>query len=381
MPFVRTKPSEFLVTADHGRLVSRGAAVRLFLRPGTPHVKVPGDQRETCFEMTQETRDGIPLRFKGNVVFRIVAPALTAQLFDFTSFAGLEAMQALISKACLGELRDRVSHMTMKECIEERKTTLTGAVRDALSVLVGDAERGWGVVLDVVQVAQVFIVDQDLRRQLEAETRNQIRSASQLAEMQAGESVQVAKIASARRVQQQTLEAEKQRIALDSEKNTLEVQAAESVDLAKIASARRVQQQTLETDKQRIALDSEKDALEKQAERARIETDTPVQLLRVRDHLALLRAKKEELELQREVRALEVETDLIAKRAELELSRQRLPIEQRPQIVESVSRMFQGARLSVYGEDCKLMETVHPLLDLVAGALQPPKAEPEASER
>ena len=149
--------------------------------------------------------------------------------------------------------------------------------------------------------------------------------------------------------------------------------------LAKIASDRRVQQETLETDRQRIAQSTERLALEKRAEQASIEADTPVQLLRARDHLAVLRARKEELELERDVQALEVEKDLIGKRAEVELRRQMLPLEQTPQIVESVSRMFTGAKLSVYGEDCRLMETVEPLLDLVAGALRGAKREPKGA--
>jgi len=164
------------------------------------------------------------------------------------------------------------------------------------------------VELDVVQVAQVFIVDQDLRRQLEAETRNHIRSSSELAEMQARESVQ----------------------------------------MAGIVSDRRLKQEALESDRQHS------------------ETDTPVQLLRIANQLTVLRAQKEKLELERQVRALEVERDLIAERASQELRRQMLPLEQAPQIVESVSHLFDGANLSVYGEDCRLMETVEPLLNVIS---------------
>lgn len=337
MPIIRTKPSEYLVVAEKGRLANLGPAVRLWLRRGRPFVKVPGDQQEACFEMTQETRDGIPLRFKGIAVFRIESPALTAQRFDFTTSTGLQTMTSLISKACLGELRDLVSHMTMQECIEQCKNRLTGAVRAAVEALVSSPDGPWGVTLEVVQVAQVFIVDQDLRRQLEAETRNHIRSSSDLSEMQAGEQVQ----------------------------------------MAKIASDRRLQQEGLESDRLRIALDQERNALQKQAEQAQIETDTPVQLLRLRNQLAVLRAREECLELEKQVRSLEVERDLLQERASLEMRRQMLPLEQAPQIVESVSHLFNGTRLSVYGEDCRLMQTVEPLLDLLSGALQgmKPKAE------
>jgi hypothetical protein len=65
-----------------------------------------------------------------------------------------------------------------------------------------------------------------------------------------------------------------------------------------------------------------------------------------------------------------VERDLLGERASQELRRQMLPLEQAPQIVESVSHLFDGAKLSVYGEDCRLMQSVEPLLDIVSGALK-----------
>jgi hypothetical protein len=374
MPIVRTKPSEFLVAAERGRLVNRGAAASRFLPKRTAWVKIPGDQQEARFEMTQETRDGIPLRFKGSAVLRIVRPEAAAQLFDFTGDGGLAAMKTLACNACLGELRDRVSHMTMQECIEERKTTLTGAVRAALEALVSGEDGSWGVALDSVLVAQVFIVDQDLRRQLEAETRGRIRSASDLAELSARESVELARIATARRVQQESLETEKQRITLDREKHglqagaerekhALEVQAGREKDALLIQAER-------EKDALRVQAEREKHELEAEAERAAIEMDKPVQLARFRNRLEVLRAEKEALELERQVEEIGAAKDFIRKRAEHELRRQILPIEQAPQIAESASRLFQGTRLSVHGGDGGLMDAVEPVLDALADALR-----------
>lgn len=341
MPIVRTKPSEFLVVAERGRLASLGAAASRWLPRRTAWVKVPGEQQEARFEMTQETRDGIPLRFKGSAVLRIVRPEAAAGLFDFTRPEGLEAMKTLASNACLGELRDRVSHMTMPECIEQRKTTLTESVRAALEALVGSVDGGWGVALDSVLVAQVFIVDQELRKQLEAETRGRIRSASDLAELAARESVDLAKIAVDRRVQQESLETEKLQIARELEKHALQV-----------------------------AADREKRARLAEAEVAAIEGDQPVQLTRLRGRLEVLRAEKEALTLEREVEEIAAAKDLIRKRAEHEMRREMLPIEQAPNIAESVSRLFQGTRLSLYGGDGGLMAAVEPVLDALADGLR-----------
>ena len=76
-------PNQYLLVGRHGTLENRGSAVQVFLRPGTIHLLVPGTKQEAAFEFTQETRDGIPLRFKGTVLYRITDPVAAAKQFDF----------------------------------------------------------------------------------------------------------------------------------------------------------------------------------------------------------------------------------------------------------------------------------------------------------
>ncbi len=160
MPVVRAGPNQYLLVGRGGKLENRGSAVSAWLRPGTIWVLVPSSKQEATFEFTQETRDGIPLRFKGIVIYRITDPAAAARLFDFGDGTGVGQITTLLTHVCLGELRHAVSHMTMVECIEQRKTTLTGVVATALGQTIhGDGEHaaGWGLEVDVAQVAQVYI--------------------------------------------------------------------------------------------------------------------------------------------------------------------------------------------------------------------------------
>ncbi len=83
MPFVKAGPNEFLLVGRRGALENRGSAVQLFLRPGTIWVLVPGTKQEATFEFTQETKDGIPLRFKGIVIYRITDPVAAAHQYSF----------------------------------------------------------------------------------------------------------------------------------------------------------------------------------------------------------------------------------------------------------------------------------------------------------
>lgn len=330
MLFVKANPSEYLVVGHDGKIINYGIAADAFIWPGWSFVRVPSIQQEAAFEMTQESQDGIPLRFKGIVIFRVVNPEVTARLFNFSSGVGVRELCNQISHICLGELRAVVSQMTMKQCIEERKTTLTNTIRQTLQEIQDAPGKGWGIALDVVQVAQVFIVDNELRRQLEAEVRNEIKSKSELADLQ----------------------------------------AQESIKLAKIASERRIQHEGIETETQRVALESERVRLQQELEREKIEAEAPVQLLKIEKQMAVYEAEKQMRELENQVKTLEVENKIMLDRAKQTLRKEILPLEQVPAVAESVSHIFQGANLSLYGEGASLLAALAPLMGFLANNLE-----------
>ena len=333
MPFVKVNPNEYLVVGRGGKSVNYGAATGKFLWPGTTYVIIPSTQQKTSFEMTQESINEIPLRFKGIIVYRISAPEVAAKRFDFSKKQGHEEIKTLISHVSLGELRATVSHLTMKECIEQRKTTLTNAVRTALDEVVMDSESGagWGIDIDLVQVAQVFIVDNELRRQLEAEVRNQIKSTSALSD----------------------------------------IRMQEEIQFAKVASGRKLEQEKLADEKQRVSIAEETFQLQKRLEKSQIEEDTPVKMLKMEHKLELLRKELEVRKLEYETRVLAVRIDMLAEKEKQELRKEILPLEQVPEIARAVSQTFGGANLSIYGEGAQpLFTTIGPLMDLLANSLR-----------
>jgi hypothetical protein len=294
---------------------------------------ISSTQQETSFEMTQESLDGIPLRFKGIVVYRISVPEVAAKRFDFSKGRGHDEIKSMISHVCLGELRATVSHLTMKDCIEQRKTTLTDAVRNALNEVVhgSGSEAGWGVDIDVVQVAQVFIVDNELRRQLEAEVRNQIKSTSDLSD----------------------------------------IHLQEEIQLAKVVSARRLQQENLQSEKQRVAIAEETFQLQKELEKNQTESDTPVQMLKIQHRLELMQKEIELRKLEYELKDLEVRTNMLEEKAKQDLRKEILPLEQTPEIASALSNIFQGANLSIYGDATEsVLSTYAPLVELMINSLK-----------
>ncbi len=361
MAFAKANPNEYLVIGRGGKVLNRGTGIRVFLWPGSTYVLLPSTKQEVTFEMTQETKDGIPLHFKGMVIYRITDPVAAAANFNFNDNTGLQEINRLIGTICLGELRAVVSGMSMQECIEQRKTVLTTAVENALRQVVSAEKDGgyrsasWGIEVEMVQVAQVYITDNDLRKQLEAEVRNSIRARSDQSDLRTQEETRLAQIASERRIQKQKLETEKDAI-----------RRKEEIDLANLQYRRRLQKESQETEREAILLASDKFRLEQEAQRDRIETETPVRLLQIEKQRSILEEELKMQQAQNRVRALEVEREMMLESARQALRREILPQEQAPSIAESLSRVFQGAHLSIYGSESQALAAILPLFDFFA---------------
>jgi hypothetical protein len=360
MPFVKAGMHEYLLVGRGGRLENRGSAVHAYLRPGTVFALVPSAKQEATFEFTQETKDGIPLRFKGIAVYRITDPVAAAALFDFAGGTAIDRLTTLLTHVCLGELRHAVSHMTMVECIEQRKTTLSGVVAAALRTAVdGDGSGSWGVTVEIAQVAQVFIVDVDLRRQLEAEVRNDIRRQADTSDRRTAEEAQLEVMASEGRISDQRLAGERESLRREEE-----------LERARIENRRRMQTEELESQRHALGLEQERLHAQLDADRDRLDKETPLRLLRAAREREVLADELELKRLQHAAAVLDVDRDLLRPRADQELRRQILPIEQAPLIVEAASHVFNGAQLSLYGADAGLVEHLAPVLDVIGRAVR-----------
>ncbi len=406
MAFVTAGPNEYLVVGEGGKLANRGTAVRTFLWPGAVYVLVPSTRQETTFEMTQESLDGIPLRFKGIVIYRIKDPIAASQQFDFLGSGGPAQINALLTHICLGELRSTVSHMTMQDCIEERKTKLTPAVEGALRQVIGaqgedPAAPRWGIDLELVQVAQVFIVDNELRKQLEAEVRNEIRLKSDQSNIRSQEEVKTAQITSEQRFQERKLEFDKENLRRKEdlelaqatsdqrlrekqlEADKAEVRRKEEIELSQVAYRRRMKKETLETERAEIVMEREKFRLQQEAAQERIETETPVRLLRSQKEREALDEELQTKELEVQVKEREVQAAMMLETARQRLRAEILPLEQAPALVEAATQIFQGTNLSLYGSEGQFLAQLEPLFRLVTGLLHQAdqSRQPSESER
>lgn len=361
MPVVNAGPDQFLLVGRKGTLENRGSAVHAVLRPGSIFVLVPSSKQEAAFEFTQETRDGIPLRFKGIVIFRITDPVAAARQFDFRSAAGLGKISALLTHICLGELRHAVSHMTMVECIEQRKTTLSEVAHAALQATIhddaGDSAE-WGITVEVAQLAQVFIVDTQLRQQLEAEVRNEIKLKSDQSDIRVREETRLAEMASGDRVEEQKLAADRE-----------SMRRQEELELAQLARQRRMDAENVATERQALVVEQERLHAQLEADEDRVNAEAPVRLLRIATERAILADELELRRLQSLIKGLDVELEMLLPRARQDLRREILPLEQAPEVVKAASQVLRGTNLSIYGEGGQLIGQLAPFFDVLTRAV------------
>ncbi|QOY53209.1 SPFH domain-containing protein [Candidatus Sulfurimonas baltica] len=326
MEFVKAKPNEYLVVAKSGKIKNLGVARSAMIWPGQSFIMIPSTQIEAQFAMTQESKDGIPLRFKGIVIYHVENPEIVAQRFDFSENKGLTDINNLIANVSLGELRDKVSHMDMDACIDERKTTLTDAIVNELSVIA----QTWGIAINVVQVAQVFIVEDEIRKQLEAEVRNQLRANSELSD----------------------------------------IKTEEAIERESSASELRLKKEEFENQKERMNIELERKNLEREHKQKDIALVTPHKIFEAEQDMLVMTKMIDVYEFKAKMNLLKAKSMLVEEIEQNKIRKDMLPLEQVPQIADSVSRMFNGANLSFYNDSSQLMSGVAPMIDMVARALK-----------
>jgi hypothetical protein len=151
------------------------------------------------------------------------------------------------------------------------------------------------------------------------------------------------------------------------------------MELAQLARQRRMQAENLVTERQALELEQERFHSQLDAEQDRVNTETPVRLLRIAEESGVLREELEMRRLQKRVKAFDVESELLLARAQQEMRREMLPLEQAPQIVEAASKVLHGTNLSIYGENTQLLGQLAPIFDVLTRAVQ--QATPARVER
>ncbi|MDQ7823493.1 MAG: SPFH domain-containing protein [Candidatus Eremiobacteraeota bacterium] len=359
---ITAKPSECLIIIKDGKMQNMGNGASVVVYPWDSFVFVPTTTMEYCFQMHQESVDGITLRFKGIVIYRITDVELAASLFDF--IPGRDPIARALGDICLGELRAIVAAMTMDQCINERKTTLTEHLKEAVIPIVeghGD-KKGWGIKVDVLQVAQVFCPDEKLLAQLQAEARDKIRKTAQFSEIETSKSVTIAQMDSELEMASQTLQLEKDRLEKKRELDDKRITADNSIKIAELEKSREYEEKKIAAD---AALKISELESRKLSEEKKITIESELKLFEIEKQKEIARQELELRELQSKVNEITLNDEVHKEKILMEIKKEILPLEMLPQLTQNLSGIFKDARISFSGNDNPLQGSLMSSIDLV----------------
>jgi uncharacterized membrane protein YqiK len=333
---IAAKPSEYLVVTRNGEIDRRrsGQGARIFKWPWQSVAIVPTTLQRIEFAADQITRERVGVEITGVAVYRIAEPELAFRVLNFTyGEAAGEKLAATLREMFVGAARRLVANLSLDECLTRRKEAIAEFLMQEIAPVVGGegapsdtTTRGWGVVIDTIEIQQVRIQSSLVFSHLQAPFRAEIAAPAELAELERARQVAERRAETERLSQEAHLEALRATRALTArtEAEATEVEAREAARRAEIDAASTRRRAELERDRvlHEIALSEEQirakaaaDANALEAERTRVEAAQRTALLALEhEHALAWQRQARELELRRA--GTEVDLDLRRREAE-----------------------------------------------------------------
>ncbi len=294
--FITAKPSEYLIHVRGGsvRKRSSGQGATCFKLPWDSVAIIPTTINRLRFAADQITIEKVGVEVTGLAVYRIVDPEMTYRMlnFSFTERAQ-EKLEAILSEMFMGSVRRIVANMTVEQVLTQRKEGLAGEILSEIQPIVsgrGRADdrtnRGWGVVLDTVEIQDVRVLSESVFANMQAVFRNQLLLRARDAELTAAKELAEKETRNAKEIIEAKISAEAatRELKAKAESSAAEIEVAEQMkrdklraaaEKTRIAEKQAIDQQLLQS---QMRLEAEKAAAEAAKQLAEIEKQKKLQL-------------------------------------------------------------------------------------------------------
>ena len=241
---VTARPSEFLIHMRRGRVRDvSGQGASCFKLPGDAVAIVPTSVQRLQFTADQVTSEKVGVQVTGLAVYRIVDPLVAFRMLNF-SFPerAQEKLAELLRQMFVGAVRRLVANLSVEECLTRRKEGIaTELMREIAPVVSGkgrledQADSGWGVVLDTIEIQDVRVLSETVFANMQARFRQEQERLAREAEL-----------SKERFIRKEEAEAERQialtRLATEEEVRQKRQEAEEQAKLESLAVESRVEE-------------------------------------------------------------------------------------------------------------------------------------------
>lgn len=331
--WIAAKPSEFLIRMRGGRVVSSGQGATVFKWPWDSVAIVPTTVQRLHFVADQITREKVGVRVTGIAVYRIAEPLIAFRMLNFSyPERAQEKLGEMMEEMCTGASRRLVANLTIEQCLTERKAALaTELIREIAPVVEGtgrveDAtERGWGLVVDTIEIQDVRVLSAQVFANMQAPYRHEQERVAREAELAKLRLIKADETATEREV-------ELTRVAAATEVRRQKQQADEEAKREKLLSDARVEEQRVGHER---ATRQAQLTTEREYQLAKTLAEQEVRASRqAAEQLAALEKVQAEARLQGEQRRAELEA--VSLEAQTELARHAARLAAESQLAELV---------------------------------------------
>jgi len=346
---ISSRPSEFLIHMRGARVLtsSSGQGASCFKWPWDSVAIVPTTVQRLRFTADQVTSEKVGVSVTGLAVYRIADPMIAFRMLNF-SFPerASEKLESMLVEMFVGAARRLVANLTVEQCLAKRKEGIAGELMREIAPVVSGSGRpedktvkGWGVVIDTIEIQDVRILSQTVFANMQARFRQEQERHAREAELTTQRAIKHGEAEAERQIALARLQAEsevKQRRQQAEEQAKVEALAAEArIADAKLAHERQMAVARMQAEVEKVQLASQaaaarhhseseaaaaRHAAEAQAAASKHATEMAIaaqEYEKVQTHVQMLEARK---------RAAELEVALA------ELGTRRLMVEQEPEL-------------------------------------------------
>ncbi len=236
---VTAAPHEHLLLIRAGRVVRSQQGGSCFRWPSDVVALVDTSVHRLQFSADQVTQEKTGVRVTGLAVFRVVQPELAYRMLNLEQPS---EYCDILREMFTGATRRLVANLTLEDCLTRRKDALAAELMAEVAPVVqgrggdgDDTDRGWGVVIDTIEVQDVRILSEEVFSRLQAPYREglALEAVRAEAEVERERAVIEAQQARAREEQRRELMALEE-ARLEAERERARQQLAHDQELASI---------------------------------------------------------------------------------------------------------------------------------------------------
>lgn len=244
--WISAKPSEFLLRMRGGQVAAAGQGATVFKWPWDSIAIVPTTVQRLHFVADQITQEKVGVKVTGIAVYRVAEPLIAARMLNF-SFPerAQEKLAEMMEEMCVGASRRLIANLSIEQVLTRRKDALARElVREIAPVVSGEGrmedvtDRGWGVVVDTIEIQDVRVMSAQVFTNMQARFRVQQEQVAREAELAKQRALQADETRTQREV-------ELLRIAATTELRQKKQESEESARLEKISSDAKVEEARL----------------------------------------------------------------------------------------------------------------------------------------